>query len=63
MTAIIMEVLRLYGPTMRFETIAVLRVVGAAVGGGANLIDAMVAQLCFGPTPPRRPPHALIPPV
>ncbi len=63
MTVMIMEVLRLYGPTMRFETIAVLRVVGAAVGGGANLIDAMVAQLCFGlnplpppPSPPARPP-------
>ena len=52
MTVVIMEVLRIHGPGMRFESLAALRVVGAAVGGGANLIDAMVAQLCFGTPPP-----------
>ena len=53
LTVAIMEVLRNYGPGMRFETLAALRVAGATVGGGANLIDAMVAQLCFGAFPPR----------
>ena len=45
---VIMEVLRRFGPQWDFWSVLALRMVGSALSGGTNLIDAMVAQLSYG---------------
>ena len=48
MTIASTEALRIYGPVMRFEMVAILRLVGAMGGAGTNLVDPLVAQLSLG---------------